>query len=290
MTDQFESLVSTAWLADHIGTPGVYVLDASRHLPAARRDPVREFEEGHILGARFLDLATLTDGTAPVPAALPRPEQVAQRLAELGVEVGARIVLYDDSPVKTAARAWFALTHCGVANVAVLDGGLSKWRAEGRHLETGPETANALESATPAAASSMAASPKVVTKADMLINCDSGIAQVLDARGADRVFGSGIDPVHGGQNGRIPGALNLPFGAVFNEDGTFKSAHDLRALFEDAGVDLSRRLITTCGSGVTACVLLLAAHIAGIDDVQLYDGSWQEWEADPDTPKLQGPA
>jgi len=285
MTDQFENLVSTAWLADHLGTPGVVVLDASRHLPAAGRDPRSEFEEGHIPGARFLDLASLTDASSSVPAALPRAEQVAQRLAELGVEAGAKIVLYDDSAVKTSARAWFSLTQGGVPHVAVLDGGLDKWRADGRSLEAGPGTHAPVEPATP-----VDVSPKVASKADMLANCDSGIAQVLDARGTDRVFGSGIDPVHGGQNGRIPGALNLPFGKVFNKDGTFKSAADLRALFEDAGVDPARPLITTCGSGVTASVLLFAAHIAGMDDLRLYDGSWQEWEADPDTPKEQGPA
>lgn len=285
MTDQFENCVSTVWLADHLGTPGVVVLDASRHLPAAGRDPRSEFEEGHIPGARFLDLASLSDATSSVPAALPRAEQVAQRLAELGVEAGARIVLYDDSAVKTSSRAWFSLTQGGVPHVAVLDGGLGKWRAEGRSLETGPGNYAPVEPTTP-----VDVSPKVASKADMLANCDSGIAQVLDARGADRVFGSGIDPVHGGQNGRIPGALNLPFGKVFNEDGTFKSAAELRTLFEDAGVDPARPLITTCGSGVTASVLLFAAHVAGMDDLRLYDGSWQEWEADPDTPKEQGPA
>ncbi|KEO90428.1 3-mercaptopyruvate sulfurtransferase [Erythrobacter longus] len=284
MTDTFGPLVSTAWLADQAGSGDVIVLDASRHLPAAGRDPRAEFEAGHIPGARFLDLATLTDASSEVPAALPRPEQVAQALAELGVDESARIVVYDDSAVKTSARAWFALTQAGVRDVAVLDGGLAKWREEGRTLEAG---AGEYAATKPRALTN--STPKVASKSDMLANCESGVSQVLDARGEDRVFGSGIDPVHGGQNGRIPGALNLPFGKVFNEDGTFKSAPDLRTLFEEAGVDLSKPLVTTCGSGVTASVLLLAAHIAGKDDVRLYDGSWQEWEADPDTPKEQGP-
>ena len=225
MTETLESLVSTAWLADRLGAPGLVVLDASRHLPAAGRDPSAEFEAGHIPGARFLDLASLTDKASPVPAALPSPAQVSERLAQLGVDHGVHIILYDDSAIRTSARAWFALIQCGVPNVAVLDGGLGKWRAEGRAVE-GSQT-----SVESAARASLSAPTNVTTKADMLANCESGAFQVLDARGADRVFGEGIDPVHGGQNGRIPGALNLPFGKVFAEDGTYKPAEHLRALF-----------------------------------------------------------
>ena len=123
----------------------------------------------------------------------------------------------------------------------------------------------------------------------MLANIETGLEQVLDARSSDRVFGAGVDPVHGGQNGRIPGSLNLPFGEVFAENGTYKPASELRALFASIGVDLGAPLVTTCGSGMTASVLLFAAHLAGKDDVRLYDGSWQEWESDPNTPKEQGP-
>lgn len=283
MTEAFNSLVSSQWLAQHLDAPDLFVLDASRHLPAAGRDPRAEFEASHIPGARFLDLASLTDTTSSVPAALSRPDQVAQALADLGVNTNARIVLYDDSGLKTSARSWFALTQCGVANVAILDGGLGKWRDEGRALESGFVNYASVEP------TQLHAPTRVATKADMLANIESGPEQVLDARSPDRVFGSGIDPVHGGQNGRIPGALNLPFGQVSEADGTFKSAEGLRAVFKAAGVDLTRPLVTTCGSGITASVLLFAAHLAGKDDVRLYDGSWQEWEADPDTPKEQGP-
>jgi thiosulfate/3-mercaptopyruvate sulfurtransferase len=129
----------------------------------------------------------------------------------------------------------------------------------------------------------------VRSKADMLANLESRAAQVLDARSADRVYGTGIDPVHGGQNGRIPGALNLPFTDVLNADGTYKSPAELRALFAAAGIDLAAPVITSCGSGVTASVLLFALHLVGVDDAALYDGSWSEWSADPDTPKVQGP-
>lgn len=284
MTRALESLVTTKWLANRLDRPDLIVLDASKHLPSAGRDPRTEFEAGHIPGARFLDLATLTDDTSDVPAALPRPEQVAQRLAELGAVPDTEIVLYDNSAIKSAARAWFALTQTGLRNVAVLDGGLGKWRGEGRPLEGGFRTVEQADKAQ------LGAPSKVASKEDMLANIKTASEQVLDARAADRVFGAGIDPVHGGQNGRIPGSLNLPFGRVFAEDGTYKSADELRALFASAGIDLEAPLVTTCGSGMTASVLLFAAHLAGKDDVRLYDGSWQEWEADPDTPKEQGPA
>jgi thiosulfate/3-mercaptopyruvate sulfurtransferase len=275
MSENFPILVSTDWLADNLGAAGLIVLDASRHLPAANRDPRAEYEAAHIPGARFLDLPSLTDPASPVPSALPNAVQLGERLGSLGVAAEDRIVIYDDSAVKTSARAWFTLTAAGMERVAILDGGLEKWRSEGRALESGTPQI------TPLPAPQLAAATGA--------NLDTGAEQVLDARGADRVFGSGIDPVHGGQNGRIPGALNLPFGQVFDDDGTSKSPADLTAAFEAAGVDMAQPVTTTCGSGVTACVLLFAARLTGKDDVSLYDGSWQEWEADPDTPKEQGP-
>ncbi len=283
MTDSFPILVSTDLLASQLGADDLVILDASRHLPAAGRDPDAEFAAAHIPGAQYLSLATLTDAASPVPAALPTAEGLAQRLSDLGVRADARIVLYDDSAIKSSARAWFMLCAHGCAQVAVLDGGLGKWRAEGRPLETGTATPS------PAAPATLTDANGVATKADMLANLASNAEQVLDARAADRVFGAGMDPVHGGQNGRIPGSFNLPFGDVLAEDGTYRSPDEIRAAFESAGVDFARPIITTCGSGMTASVLLFAARLAGKTDVRLYDGSWQEWEADPDTPKEQGP-
>jgi thiosulfate/3-mercaptopyruvate sulfurtransferase len=283
MSDIFPSLVSTDWLATHLGEAGLAVLDASYHLPAANRDPQAEFAAAHIPGARLMDLAALVDKTSPVPQALPRPEQLAAHLAELGVAPGSRIVLYDDSAVKTAARAWFMLTASGWDKVAILDGGLAKWRAEGRALESGTPS---IAPATPAPLTS----PRGVrSKADMLANLESGAEQVVDARSAERVFGTGIDPVHGLPMGRIPGSLNLPYTDLFAADGTFKPPAGLRAAFEAAGIDLARPMTTTCGSGVTASVLIFAAHLIGKHDTALYDGSWSEWGADRATPKAQGP-
>ena len=283
MTKLSSVLVSTEWLAANLTAPGLAVLDASLHLPAAARHAVEEYLAGHIPGARFLGLASLTDAESLVPAALPRPQQLAERLAQLGAAPDDAIVLYDDSAIRTAARAWFMLTALGRQNVAILDGGLAKWRAEGRPLESGsPDIA-------PTALASLAAPVRVRTKADMLANLDSKAQQVLDARSADRVYGSGIDPVHGGPNGRIPGALNLPFTQVLNPDGTYQSPEALRAAFTAAGIDLAQPITATCGSGVTASVLLFALHLIGVEDAALYDGSWSEWSADPATPKAQGP-
>jgi len=278
-----ESLVSTQWLEEQLGSPDLVILDASRHLPAANRDPRAEFEAEHIAGARFLDLASLVDTGSSVPQALPNPSQLARGLAELGIGEGNRIVIYDDSAMRTSARAWFTLVAHGIDNVAFLDGGFAKWKGEGRPTQS---TVPHVEPTQPA---SLNTPTRVRTKVNMLANLDTGREQVLDARGADRVYGSGIDPVHGGENGRIPGSLNLPFGQVFNADGTFKSPADLRAAFENAGVDLDQPIVTTCGSGITASVLLFALHLIGKHDTALYDGSWMEWSTDSETPKMQGP-
>ncbi|MBV7259346.1 sulfurtransferase [Erythrobacter crassostreae] len=283
MSDHLNGLVSTEWLANNLDAADLVILDASRHLPAANRDPRADFEAAHIPGARFLDLATLTDTSSDVPQALPSPAQLAERLASLGVQSGHKIVLYDDSAVRTSARAWFTLIAHGIDDVAILDGGFAKWRSEGRKTEAGEATYETCETATLPAANG------VRFKADMLANVQNGDEQVLDARGADRVFGDGPDPVHGGENGRIPGSCNLPFNQVFAEDGTYKSPGALKTAFEQSGIDLSRPLVTSCGSGVTASILLFALHLIGKYDIALYDGSWAEWSADPDTPKQQGP-
>jgi thiosulfate/3-mercaptopyruvate sulfurtransferase len=275
-------LVSCQWLTDHLGAPELAVLDASHHLPAAGRDAAAEFAAGHIPGARFLALASLFDPGSRVPYAIPTPAQLAARLAELGVARDAAIILYDNSAIRTAARAWFVLSASGWDKVAILDGGLAKWRAGARPLESGTPAPAPAEPAT------LTPPTRVATKADMLANLASGARQVLDARGADRVYGTGIDRVHGVPMGRIPGAKNLPYTALFKPDGTWKSPSELRALFKDAGVDLARPVTTTCGSGVTASVLLFAMHLIGKDDTSLYDGSWSEWGADPATPKAEG--
>jgi thiosulfate/3-mercaptopyruvate sulfurtransferase len=284
MTQLPSALVSTGWLAEHLDAPGMALLDASHHLPAAGRDAAAEFAAGHIPGARFLGLASLFDAGSSVPYALPTPDQLAARLGLLGVGHQDAIILYDDSAIRTAARAWFMLTAMGWEQVAILDGGLGKWRAEGRQLATGAEHGVAV------APAHLTGPRRVRSKADMIANLGGGREQVIDARSADRVYGTGTDPVHGLPMGRIPGALNLPFTDVLNDDGTYRSAEDIRSAFEAAGLDMTRPIVGTCGSGVTASVLLFALHLIGETDTALYDGSWSEWGADPDTPKAQGPA
>jgi thiosulfate/3-mercaptopyruvate sulfurtransferase len=278
-----DSLVSTDWLAERLGEPGLAVLDASAHLPDAKRDAGAEFAAAHIPGARFLDLATLTDPASTVPSAIPTAEQFAARMAALGVDTGDRLVLYDDSDVKTAARAWFIARLYG-AEVAILDGGLGKWRAEGRPLESGvPEVARGTFAASRGRGT-------VRAKAEMLANLGKKREQVVDARGRARFTGEEHDFRPGIADGHIPGSRNLPFGLLFAHDGTYADRNDIRRAFAEAGVDLDRPVVTTCGGGVTAAALLFALDRIGKADVALYDGSWSEWGADPDAPKETGPA
>ena len=278
-----DSLVSTDWLGDHLGDAGLVVLDASAHLPEAERDPRAEYAAAHIPGARFLDLATLIDPDSPVPSAVPTGEQFAARMEALGVNTGDRLVIYDDSAVKTSARAWFIARMHG-AEAAILDGGLGKWRAEGRPLEAGmPEAARGSYQATRGLGT-------VRGKAEMLANLGKKREQVVDARGRARFSGEEGDFRPGVAEGHIPGSRNLPFGLLLNDDGTFRDEKDLGRAFAEAGVDIDQPVVTTCGGGVTAAVLLFALDRLGKSDIALYDGSWSEWGADPGTPKETGPA
>ena len=279
-----DSLVTTDWLAEHLGDEDLVILDATKHLAASGRDAGAEFLAGHIPGARFLNLGDFADPASTVGRTLPGPNQAAMKFGTLGITPASRVVLYDDSDVKTSARAWFILRGYGIAAVAVLDGGLTKWRAEGRPLEQS-ETKISKGEFPPSHFTAA-----VRRKRDMLANLVSGEEQVIDARDADRFTGATRDTVHDLPGGHIPGARNLWFSDLFQQDGTFKTEADIRAAFVKAGVDLAKPLVTTCGSGVTASVLLFALHRLGVEDAALYDGSWSEWGADPDTPKELGPA
>ncbi|MXO51294.1 sulfurtransferase [Erythrobacter gaetbuli] len=273
-----DKLVSTEWLAARLGAQDLVILDATMHLPGSERDAQAEFAQRHIPGARFLDLASFIDPASSVPKAVPTPAQFAERMRELGVTHGSRIVLYDDSAIRSAARAWFLFDHAGEPDVAILDGGLGKWVAEGREVDEGCADHAPRDYAEPPQTRAIA------DKDDMLANLDSGAAQVVDARDAARFAGE----EGSGSEGHIPGAANVPFGSLLNEDGTYRSPGAIRARFEAAGVDLDRPVITSCNSGMTACVLLFGLELAGKDDAVLYDGSWMEWGADPDTPKESG--
>lgn len=279
-----ESLVSTQWLASELGASDLRIVDASAFLPEHSRDPVLEYEACHISGAVFMNLAELTDPERPGLNMLPSAERFASKMQSLGLGDGSRIVLYDDSPVKTATRAWFMLTMFGAANVALLDGGIAKWKAEGRPCAQGKETLRHRHFTV------WSDERQVRSKADVLANLESKAALVVDARGAGRFTGEVAEVKPGLASGHIPGARNVHYAMMFKPDGTWKSPEEIRAVFDAAGVDLSRPLITSCGSGVTANVLIFAAHLIGKHDVALYDGSWSEWGADPETPKETGAA
>jgi len=276
-----ESLVSTEWLAAHLGDPDLVGVDSSWHMPASGRNGRDEYLEAHLPGARFLDIDELSDHSNPAPHMLPSAEEFGEAMERLGVGREDRIVVYDNSPIHTAARGWFTLRHFGARHVAVLDGGLQKWVAEGRPIESGeprPREARFEAKAVPG---------EVFSKAEILAGTSFALA---DARGKGRFEATEPEPRPGIAGGHIPGGRNLPFALVYNEDGTFKSPDELRRAFAEAGLDPAKPFIASCGSGVTATSLIFAAHLLGNDGGKLYDGSWTEWGGDPATPKAVGPA
>jgi thiosulfate/3-mercaptopyruvate sulfurtransferase len=280
-----EALVTTPWLAGEIGAPDLLLLDATytSTLPgAAPRDPQAEFAAGHIPGARFLDLDGLVDAASALPSMLPGAAQTAARLRALGMREGMRVVLYDNGPHHTACRAWWVLRMAGFG-ASLLDGGMAKWQREGRPLEPGAP-ASAPGSVAPGDALG-----KVRSLAEMRGNVGGDGEQVVDARSAARFTGAEADPRREVAAGHIPGSKNLPYPVFFRPDGTWKAPQEIAAIFEDAGIDVSQPLVATCGSGITAAVIVFAAHLLG-SEAALYDGSWTEWGADPTTPKALGPA
>lgn len=274
-----DALVSTGWLADNLGARDLKVLDATMVAADAGRDPRADYDAGHIPGARFLDLARLHDTSSPLPNMLPSVEQTASRLRALGVGDGDRVVLYDDSPWHSAARAWFVLRTFGIGRIALLDGGIARWRAEGRPLETAgppPRGRHLTPQPDPSRVRDLAA---------MRGTAD----QIVDARSPARFTGAEPDPHPGTAAGHIPGSRNLPYSLLFADDGGWKRGEALAAEFAAAGIDPARPVVATCGSGVTAAVLLFGLHLLGRDGA-LYDGSWAEWGSEPATPRATGAA
>jgi thiosulfate/3-mercaptopyruvate sulfurtransferase len=274
-----ETTVSTAWLGAHLADPDLRVVDGSWHLPTLKRDARREFALAHIPGAVFFDIDAIADTSVALPHMLPSPETFAGAVGTLGIGDGDRIVAYDTTGgVPSAARVWWTFRAFGHAQVAVLDGGLRKWRAEGRPVESGTP-------APPPRRFTARPVPALVRGLpEMLGNLQSRREQVVDARSWGRFAGTEPEPRPGLRGGHIPGSLNLPWERLYAPDGTLLPRAALRELFRRAGLDLDRPVVASCGSGVTAAVLALGLSLLGRRDAAVYDGSWSEWGGRSDTP------
>ncbi|MDX2120182.1 MAG: 3-mercaptopyruvate sulfurtransferase [Gemmatimonadota bacterium] len=265
-------LVSTAWLGERLGAPGLVLLDASWYLPTAGRDARAEFQAAHLPGARWFDLDAASDHTSQLPHMLPPPAEFAAYVAGLGVSHDSTVVVYDGSGNNlTAARVWWMFRLFGHEQVAVLDGGLGKWRAEGRPLEHGPVRT------VPGRFTARCEDPPVRTMAQVEVALARETAQVVDLRAAGRFEGREPEPRPGLPSGHMKGAINLPFSDLVAADGTGLPLDVLRARIRQAGIALDRPIIATCGSGTSACNLVLALARLGEGEVAVYDGSWTEW-------------
>ncbi len=275
------NLVTTEWLAEHLGDDTLVVLDASWSLPGGP-DTRAAFRERHIPGAGFFDIEEVCDRQDPRPHMLPSEAVFAEKVGALGISNDHFIVVYDTGGVHPAARVWWMFRAFGHDQAVVLDGGLQKWTAEGRPLEAG--------AANPAPKTFQANfNPgMVVGRAAVLENIQTGACTVLDARGPGRFSGSQAEPRPGLRSGHIPGARNLYYGALLNADGSYKSDRELKGLMEAKGLSQECEIITSCGSGVTAAILAFALDRLGYKNVKIYDGSWAEWGLDPELPVETG--
>ena len=275
-------LVTTEWLAAELGKSDLRVIDASLFLPAHNRNARAEFEAAHIPSAVFLDLEEVADTGSPLPFMLPPPEKFASRMQALGLGDGSRIVVYDNSPLKSSARAWWMLTLFGAHEVSILDGGFAKWQAEGRAQESGKPVVRHRHFTV------WADKSLVRDKVQMTENLRTKAEQVVDARSAGRFAGSEPEANPALRPGHMPGARNLPYDRLFNDDGTWKQGAALQAEFDAAGVDLDKQTIATCGSGITAAVIAFGAALLGHKGMSIYDGAWSEWGASTTSPVVTG--
>lgn len=284
VADDPKTLVSTGWLAAHLKDPDLRVLDASWYLPDSGRDPRAEYAAGHIPGARFFDIDEITDSRSTLPHMAPPSEKFIARMRAMGVGDGHQVVVYDGAGLFSAARVWWTFRLMGKTDVAVLDGGLPKWRAEGREIEDMPPIVKDRHMTTSRQNHLVKDVTQVAHAAKL------GEAVIIDARSAARFAGEAPEPRPGLRSGHIPGSRSVPYTATLNADGTMKSLADLAAVFHEAGVDLAKPAITTCGSGVTAAILCLALERLGHKNHALYDGSWAEWGMYDDLAVEKGPA
>ena len=282
--DDPKTLVSTEWLAAHIKDPDLRILDASWYLPDMGRDARAEYDAAHIPGARFFDIDDISDARSDLPHMVPPVEKFMSRMRAMGVGDGHQVVVYDGAGLFSAARVWWLFRLMGQMDVAVLDGGIAKWQVEGRAVEDLPPVVRDRHM-TVRRQNQMVRDVTQVSAASKL-----GDHEIIDARGPGRFRGQEPEPRAGLRAGHIPGAKNVYYKDILNDDGTMKDVDALRAAFDAAGVDLSKPAITTCGSGVTAAILSLALERLGKTDHSLYDGSWTEWGQFPTLPVATGDA
>lgn len=278
-------IVETDWLAEHLEAPDLVILDGSWHLPGAGRDPKAEFRTEHVPGALFFDIDDLSDESSSLPHMLPSTVKFASRMKKLGVGDGTRIVIYDTHGLFSAPRVWWTFRAMGHDDVAVLNGGLKKWKAEGRPIEDGPAMRRPEVHYTPMMNASL-----IRDIDDIKQVVANNACQIADARPAGRFAGVDPEPRPGLRGGHLPGSRNVPSQSLINDDGTLKSADEIAKIFADAGIDPAHPVITTCGSGVTASILALALAVLGQTNAAVYDGSWAEWGADDSLPAETGPA
>ena len=275
---QASPLVTPEWLAQNLGRRDVRVVDGSWHMPQLKRDARAEFVEAHVPGAVFFDIDAIADPRTSLPHMLPRAAEFSRSVGRLGIGDRDRVIVYDSRGVVSAARVWWTFRAFGHDAVAVLDGGLPRWRAEGRPVESG--------SAAPKPRRFTARLRRSLVRdlAGMRRNLTTRKAQVLDARSRGRFAGTEPEPRAGLRAGHIPRSLNLPYDELYQKDGTLLPPDALRQKFEASGLDLDKPVVTSCGSGITASVLALGLYAIGRPDVAVYDGSWTEWGGDGDTP------
>ncbi len=285
MTTTNDPLVTTEWLAAHLDDPTVRILDASFKMPGVTPLPKDDYLGAHIPGAVFFDVDVVSDHANPLPHMFPSAEQFGRDVGALGISNGDTVVVYDAGGWVAGPRAWWMFLAYGHGKVRVLDGGLKKWRAEGRPVDSGEVTPR------PATFKATFDARRVRTIEQMVANVGSRVEQVIDARANERFEGRVTEPRPGLRSGHIPGSRNLPYNKLFDAaTGTMKPLSELRAAFSEAGARLDAPIVTSCGSGVSAAVLTLALYRLGVENPALYDGSWSEWGQADGAPVATGPA